>query len=303
MKFAFFDVDSCLRETTHHGDTDLPVAVYLQQLDKNKEGFLILHWHEEVQFVLCQQGDILYTVSEQAYYLSPGDILFINSRCLHMAKPISATSGSYICIDIHPRFLSGYSNSLIDRIYVAPVLASKDFSALLIDGSAPWHDQVKQLLKQLVTTFESKNYAYELQILGLFIQVWTILLENEKGRFDSTISVNPAEQARMDRVLTFIQEHYMKDLTLKDFARELAVSESECCRIFRRNLGISPFTYLNNLRIVKSTTLLTKTDMSMTEISHQVGFNSGSYYSSRFKKTMNCSPLDYRKRHIKKTRT
>ena len=297
MKFVPFDVDARLRETTQHGDKDFPVAIYLQQLDKNKEGFVILHWHEELQFAIAQKGRLLYTVSDRTYTLSPGNILFINSRCPHMAKPIDGGSGSYICVDVHPQFLYGYSNSVIDRNYVSPVLASKKLSALLIDNSAPWHTWIKDLLQQFVSIYEAKPYMFELRILCLFIEIWTTLLENNRDLFDTGNTVSPADQERADRILAYMQRHYMDELTLKNLADVLAVSESECCRFFKRTLGISPITYLNNLRIVKSTTLLTKTSMSVTEISEQIGFNSGSYYTARFKKTMNCTPLEYRKRH------
>ena len=212
-----------------------------------------------------------------------------------MAKPLNG-SGNYICINVHPRFLYGTYESRINRNYVAPFLMSQDFSALLINSGAPWHDTVKSLLLQVVSAYEEGKYAYELTIQKLLLEVWLLLIENNQDKQEASTILTQAEQNRMDCVLTFIQKHYAEKITLSDIAASANISEGECCRFFKRTLNLSPMIYLNNFRIVKSTSLLISSSYSITEVAQAVGFGSGSYYTERFKKMMNCKPLEYRKR-------
>ena len=296
MKFVPFDVDASLREMTRHGSDDFPVAIYLRRMNDAREGNLILHWHEELQFVIPLSGPILFTVCDEPYVLSPGTCLFINSRSLHMAKPMDTQGGAYICVDIHPQFLSGYGSSLIGRNYVQPFLSPDAFPALLLDGAQPWHGDACALLEQLVRIYDEKDYAYELAIQKIALELWLLIIRNHREKSAARRLISQGDQDRLDRILSYIQSHYGEKITLNDIAGASNLSISECCRFVRRTLGLSPMTYLNNFRIVKSANLLQTTDMTITEIAQAVGFGSSSYYTDRFKKMMNCKPLEYRRK-------
>jgi transcriptional regulator GlxA family with amidase domain len=58
---------------------------------------------------------------------------------------------------------------------------------------------------------------------------------------------------------------------------------------------MTPWEYLIHYRIQKSIELLTKTDMSITEIGYATGFASASHYTKTFREMMGCTPAKYRK--------
>lgn len=60
---------------------------------------------------------------------------------------------------------------------------------------------------------------------------------------------------------------------------------------------MSPITYLTKYRIAQSIKLLTCTELTITQIAQQTGFNTSSYYTECFKKEMGITPLKYRKQH------
>ena len=297
MDFMPLDVDENLREINPHGQKEFPIAVYLRRMNKRDEGYLILHWHDEIQFVLPQNGPILFTVGERSYTLRENEYLFINSKCLHMARPLEPVGGDYICIDIHPRFLSD-GNSLIGRKYVWPFVSSPAFDTVLIDGSRKWHDEAKKLLKQLVLVFNEKEFGYEMQVRGIVMELWALLIGDNLDKASSEVMLTPAERERLEMVLRYVKEHYAEKIKLSDLAAAASLSESECSRFIKRTLGFPPIVYVNRYRIVQSTTLLKSTTMSIAEIAQAVGFGTSSYYTERFKETMNCKPLEYRRRYL-----
>ena len=66
------------------------------------------------------------------------------------------------------------------------------------------------------------------------------------------------------------------------------------CYMFKKETGQTFINYLNNYKIEKSKNLLENTNMTLLDISLEVGFNNQSYYSTIFKKYTNMTPLEYR---------
>ena len=295
MNFIPLRVDEALREVLRHGSPDFPAAVYLRRMNRKEEGWLILHWHEELQFVLVQKGPILFTVEGRAFTLQSGDSLFIGSRALHMARPLDAVGGDYICVDVHPALLEAGCER-IGRKYVRPFLKAPALQALLMDGSKTWHAQAREMLQKLAGCFEQAAFGYELEAEALLLRLWLLIVRSCPQARQEKPVCPPADEARLQRVFSYLEAHYAEKVTLRDLAEAALVSEGECCRLVRRTLGMTPMQYLNRFRVVKSAELLRRSDKSVSEIAYACGFGSSSYFTERFKETMNCRPLDYRKR-------
>jgi signal transduction histidine kinase/AraC-like DNA-binding protein len=78
-------------------------------------------------------------------------------------------------------------------------------------------------------------------------------------------------------------------------AAHVAVSESYLTRTFRRDLGIAPWEYLTRYRIEQAKALLRVTNLTVTEIAHQVGYNDSAYFSRVFHQETGRSPLAFRR--------
>ncbi|XWW44475.1 helix-turn-helix transcriptional regulator [Fibrella sp. USSR17] len=78
-------------------------------------------------------------------------------------------------------------------------------------------------------------------------------------------------------------------------ASELNVSYVWFRKAFKEVVGVSPGQYHLNLRLEKASLLLRETTLSVSDISHQTGFDSLVYFSRIFKKKMNATPSDYRR--------
>lgn len=94
----------------------------------------------------------------------------------------------------------------------------------------------------------------------------------------------------------FIQQKYTEKIMLADIASAGLVSRSVCCEIFRKYLNKSPFEYLTEYRIFKSTELLSENNLTVTEIASLCGFGGASYFTETFRKTMRCTPTEYRQK-------
>lgn len=97
--------------------------------------------------------------------------------------------------------------------------------------------------------------------------------------------------------LDHIHENYDKKISLSGVADLLHINPSYLSMLFKQEVGLSFTDYVNNLRIVKSRDLLSRTNLSLGEIAALTGFEDQSYFSKTFKKFTESTPMAFRKNH------
>ncbi|MEA4998413.1 MAG: response regulator [Candidatus Limiplasma sp.] len=95
---------------------------------------------------------------------------------------------------------------------------------------------------------------------------------------------------------SLIEEQYANpDLTLKDVASHVALSNNHFCTIFSQETGETFTEYLTSVRMNKAKELLRDRQMRTSDVAFQVGYNDPHYFSYLFKKHAGTSPREYRK--------
>jgi signal transduction histidine kinase/DNA-binding LacI/PurR family transcriptional regulator/AraC-like DNA-binding protein len=92
----------------------------------------------------------------------------------------------------------------------------------------------------------------------------------------------------------YIQQNYTRSFSLVELSETIGVSKSYLSRIFKMDMGISLWDYLNRLRNQKAKELLLLTDESITEIATEVGYEDVGYFSRVFREITGLSPRTYR---------
>lgn len=99
---------------------------------------------------------------------------------------------------------------------------------------------------------------------------------------------------RLKQIEEYVSENYKNKIAIADLARVLFLSEGHFCRFFKRCVGISAIEYLNVFRVGKAEELLRDTEMSVTEIALQAGFEDANYFTRLFKRITGHTPTEYR---------
>ncbi|MDD3404211.1 MAG: AraC family transcriptional regulator, partial [Hespellia sp.] len=98
-------------------------------------------------------------------------------------------------------------------------------------------------------------------------------------------------------MIHFISNHYTEKISLEEISLAGKISKTTCTHIFVKYTNQTPFSYLTEYRLKKSTELLLTTDCTISEICFEVGFSGASYFAETFKKSYHCSPSEYRSAH------
>nr|WP_106785078.1 helix-turn-helix domain-containing protein [Lysinibacillus timonensis] len=285
-----FTVDQNLKELTEHRTVVLPVACYETTINENSNGYIPLHWHDEFQFVLIVKGTAIFQVNEETVHLREGEGLFINSGCLHMAEDHYNSGCVYICINVSPNFVVSHE---LYATFLAPYIESTNFHYLHIVPDDTWAVTVLDSIKKISQLMNERPSFYEIDINIQLMVMWKSIINNGvQLEFEQR---EMQKNQRMKQMLNWIHQHYADKILLEDIAYAGKLSRSECCRYFKRFLNKSPLNYVTDYRIQKSLILLQQSNYNVTEIAYQVGFNSTSYFIDKFRKTMNMTPLAYKK--------
>ncbi len=115
----------------------------------------------------------------------------------------------------------------------------------------------------------------------------------------TNIRFNPKEKF-LKQSMTVIQEHLMdSEFSIDDFSAEMSVSKTVLHRKFRTLIGQTPNQFIRMVRLRKAVSLLTESDMTISEISYLTGFNQSHYFIKCFKEYYNETPNNFRKMHQK----
>ncbi|MGZ4160633.1 MAG: AraC family transcriptional regulator [Neobacillus sp.] len=285
-----FMVDQSLKELTEHRTLVLPIACYETTINQNINGYIPLHWHDEIQFVLIIKGEALFQINEEKIEVREREGLFINSGCLHMAVEKSQSGCAYICLNVLPHFVLSQE---LYTTYVNPYIQATNLPYLHLDPKELWGKNILDAIIKTNQLIQQKSPYYEINITVQLTLIWqNLILNGFQLEYEQTEML---KSKRMKQMLNWIHLHYAEKIMLDDIARAGQLSRSECCRYFKRILKKTPLNYVTDYRIQKSLVLLQQPDSNVTDVAYQVGFNSTSYFIDKFRKSMNMTPLAYKK--------
>lgn len=253
---------------------------------------MLCHWHNDLEFIIVQEGCMTYTVNDTDYLLSEGMGIIVNSNRLHFNSSFNDNDCTYIVLLLTPTFLG--VNPYIESRYVNPLLYDTDSDAIILSENINWNQQALSLIKTIMQICQEQSEGYELHILSQFYSLLSLLYENTVGRKGYSEDQSRDFNTLKD-MIGYIQTHYSEKISISEIAAAGMMCRSKCFNMFKEILHQTPFEYLQNYRIHKSIQLLADKTLSIMDISVACGFNGASYYTEVFKKITGTLPSDYRK--------
>lgn len=284
-------------EKEKHGTAQFPVGLHKLEYPADTDVMFYVHWHQEFEFLVLTEGKVLFTIEDREYVMNPGDIVFINSNYLHMAKNICGGVCSFYAIDFSYHVLNEDIHSIFSKKFIRPILNDKyvfpEFMPVSEDEDKCWQKDIRNYLHKIGECPEHELEPFELMIRSRILAIWDILDKNcVRAQKDNDIESRYSE--RLEPVISYIKENYAYEITLGELAAILPMSEGQFSRVFKQTMKLSPIQYLMRYRILQSCKLLQDTEKKIGEIANLSGFNNISYFNRVFLNTIGCTPKEYR---------
>lgn len=271
-----------LRRADFFTSTAQAVAV----ADRYPQNVFAEHTHDFCELVLVWRGNGLHVLNDRPYRITRGDLFYIRAEDKH----------SYASVN----------DLVLQNIIYCPdrLKLNVDWGANIpgfLDGRAAPHwrlgsngmAQVRQVITQLEQESQKDDpHAFEMAEL-LFAQL-VIMLKRYRYATD-----NPAaseQEALLDKLITALAGSLNRSFVLETFCEQAQCSERALRQQFRTQTGMTINHYLRQLRICHAQYLLQHTELMVSEVAMQCGFEDSNYFSVVFNREVGMTPVQWRHR-------
>lgn len=273
------------KENKTRGTFNFPIEFYFITQEDIRYN-MHYHWHTEIEIIKILEGDFTITLNDQVIYAKKDDIIFISPEMLHGGIPKNCI---YECIVLDMNMF--IKNNNICTNYLKDILNTK----ICINYDIYKNNDINIYLNKIFDCMKEKTLGYEFLIQGYLYVIFGIIIE--KKLYIKNINVIDKNNKRiyqLKKVLEFIELEYSNPITLEDLSNKMNLNPKYFTKIFSEMTGKSPIQYLNSYRIEMACNMLLTTNLSITDICLNCGFNDLSYFIKTFKKEKNISPKKFR---------
>ena len=256
-----------------------------------------LHFHKHIEVGVCLRGNGICYVNNTEYPFVPGDVQIIFPFQNHFAKNSTKKEclWNWITIDYVKLF---ETVGFLDIENIQKIIKKEMAICGIIDRTK--YPEVCNLIKKLTNTtlptYTKHSYLSELQasiFLSLIMELWRISINLPKLSFPSINSSLMAISPALDIIKTSIKNGSTPRIT--ELCHQCGMSPTNFRRVFTKELGVTPHEYIDVCRIHKAKNLLASSELSMTEISNNIGYGNISSFNRVFFKQTGMTPSQFRK--------
>ena len=255
--------------------------------------------HSHYEMVYAKKGISTFEIEGIKTTLGPNDIIIIkpnkghtlrvpdNSTCefivLHFSfAAVNKKGGLYLSDISLEDFINFFTGNHTGPFFKLKVNQKNDIITLLN----------RIVVEQAEEKFGS-GFLVHLLILELFVMISrTLKLEWERSITDD----NPKQKELVHIAVQYIKDYFERDINLNDICGYVFLSPSYFTRIFKREIGFSPISFLIKTRIDRAKELLVQTDEKASDIALSVGYANQQRFNETFKKITGMTPIEYRKK-------
>jgi AraC-like DNA-binding protein len=237
------------------------------------------HSHDYYVVSLIERGRQSFTHKSTKHYTPPGGLILINPGAVHTGEPVDAQG--FELRSLYPT-ISHMQMALFE-------LTGRDqalpfFKEVRVDQ--PW---IRQRFLSLHKALLQEASALECESRFL----WTLAkLIKHYADVSSSEAQLGQEKKAIQQARRYIEENFSQGVCLHELAQEVALSPYYFLRVFRAEVGMPPYAYLESVRIRDAQRRI-EAGKPLAEVALEVGFSSQSHLTRQFKKIIGVTPGQY----------
>lgn len=255
-----------------HLDVGLLHAYYIQHAYPR-------HSHDYYVISLIERGHQSFTHKSAKHFTPPGGVILINPGVVHTGEAVDEQGFELRSLYPSISHMQMAVYELTGRQQALPY-----FKDVRVDDRWATNSvlALHTAMAQGATTLECESR---------FILTLAQLIKRY-GDISSTEQKPGYEKKAIQQARRYIDEYFARGVSLNELAGHVALSPYYFLRVFRTEVGMPPYAYLESVRIGHAQRLIEK-GKPLAEVAAEVGFSSQSHMTRRFKKIIGATPGQY----------
>lgn len=255
----------------------------------------IEHSHDFCELVIVTKGRAMHMLEGSSFPVTAGDVFLLQGRQKHYFYERQNLDLINIMYDPEKielpegelRRMPGYcAMFMLEPTY----RRQHRFASRLHLKRVPLA-RVERLADEMECECENDEPGKEVALRAKLLEMMVYL----SRAYTSSDTTEAHALLRVGNVIGALENDYSRDWKLDELLNIAHMSRSNLMRVFRKATGQTPIEYLVRLRIQKSMEMLRNTDLTITEIALEVGFNDSNYFTRQFRRILGESPRSFRR--------
>ena len=238
------------------------------------------HLHNAIEMIYVAEGSAMLRIQEKNIQMNAGDFTIIFPNIIHgfssAAADMPPSNKLILCI-VPLVFCGPYTQTLIANLPVEPYIRRerlpKNISYAMTELAQESFDGQSQTVYSALAQLILARYVPEIPLRKL----------------------TTAEHPNLtEQVMHYISAHFQEKITLSDLSRELCVSPSTLSHLFSEKMHTHFRHYLNSIRADYAAQQIRTTNLPITQIWADAGFESQRTFNRVFQELYHVTPTQYR---------
>ena len=266
-----------------------PYVRFAREFDYKPEGILMAAPDCRIIYIRGGTGELL--IGEKKRILNTGTLIYCRSGIPYGF--FSSGELSVVTInfdmdmsrsDISDTMSKIPSEKLNEEVCFEPFDDAESLNGFFILEKATRYERI---LTRISDEFRYRKPYYAEKISAMLESMLADLLRDNLS----------SENSEIAEVIEYVNLNFRQRVTNDALAVMAGYHPMHLNRLFKRTVGTTVHNYVLRLRIAEAQRLLLSTDMPISEIADSIGFENATHFSTQFKKSEACSPLEYRKKY------
>lgn len=246
------------------------------------------HYHTEYEITLVLHGKGKRFVGNHVGDFTEGDLVFLGPNLPHwFRKENNEDTGGTLVIHFQEDFL-GQAFPHIPEMQKILQLFDRSKMGVLLNGSSR-----EMIAQQMNTVYEAEG----MHRLVALLQLFTTLADTDEYELLSSPDVsgqNARDSDRLNKVFEYVMNHFTENIHLEKVAEIANMSYSGFCRYFKNRTKKNFSHFVNEIRIGYACQRLMESDVSVSSVCYECGFNNLTNFNEQFKKIIKLTPHQFK---------
>lgn len=237
-----------------------------------------MHFHDHYTIGFIEKGKRYLVYKDQAFSLDEGDLIVFNPGDSHSCEQVDDRALDFRAVNIKPDCMR---KAVLD-------ITGKDSLPYFRQPVLP-NSELAGCLRELHTMIAEEEKDFKKEELFLLL-IEELIKEYSDVEFPLARAPVSCE---IQTVCDYLEENYAKNINLNDLCELAGLSKYYFLRSFTKQKGISPYRYLETIRINQAKQLL-ENGVRPIDAALQTGFSDQSHFNHFFKRLIGLTPAQYR---------